>query len=164
MIQRLTLLLFCLSCWIGIAVPADEFPQRLVGLLEPGMHIGFGTSTTASDQHIEVLVWTKERFEMEVDARKMPIAELSDKYSVVAEGVKKLDSIQDARTAALGLTVQWAPLYSPTTVLHVGDDYVLFQSAESPQIRLAIPSDRIAAIRWGMNHPTLNRAPRSPKR
>ncbi|WP_147866904.1 hypothetical protein [Stieleria maiorica] len=158
MVQRLALLLACLSYCAGIAVPDDVFPKRLVGLLTPGMHVGYNSATTPG-QRIEVVAWSQERFEMELDARKMPIAELSRKYPAVAAAAARLKSTQDPRMDASELAVQWSPLYAPATVLHVGDDYVLIQSAESDQVRLAIPADRILAIRWGLNAPTLFQGP-----
>ncbi|QDV40696.1 hypothetical protein Enr13x_05320 [Stieleria neptunia] len=96
---------------------------------------------------------------MELDARKISFAKLTEKYPVVSEAAIKLESNKVNRLAPADFSTRWEPIYSPSIVLHVGADFVLLQSAESPGIRMAIPADRIAEIRWGVNHPTLTRGP-----
>jgi hypothetical protein len=135
---------------------ADEFPNEFISLLKPGMKAAVPYDVKDS-QGWEFLVMTKDRFEMELDGRRLDITQMCAKYPTVAKAVDEMrEKLADDRIPrGQEVVVAWDKSYTPVTIEHVGKNYVLFSVAGNEETRIAIPASRISAIRWGFSAPTI---------
>jgi hypothetical protein len=154
MTRNFIYIVFSSICSMGILCAADEYPNELIAFLAPEMKVGIDRDFKSTEDS-EIHIWSELRFQMELDARRLPFVELAEKYPTVAEAAEK----ERARTATHRneehLETIWRPQYSPMNILHVGKDYVLLQSAEDADSRVAIPVRRIAQVRWGATRPVI---------
>jgi hypothetical protein len=135
---------------------ADEFPDTFISLLKPGMKAAL-PSVSNESQTFEFFVMTNDRFEMELDARRLDIGQLCSKYPAVEDAVKELHEKFAEEPVPRGQEriFYWSNQYTPVTIEHVGKNYVLLRIAEMEEARIAIPAKRISAIRWGFKTPTI---------
>jgi hypothetical protein len=139
---------------------ADEFPGDLIGFLKPEMKIAVDASTKP-EGGIDIIVLTDERFALELDAKRLPFAELVDKYPAVSEAASQLRDANAGNKQLPQLRFQphWISQYTPMIVIHSGMNYVLLRSAENKEVQLAIRADRIDSIRWGVNSLPIGNSP-----
>lgn len=150
-------LIICLLSTTCSSVKAQtEFPQKLSGFLDEGMNVGLN-QTPGDENRFEIYIWTDVRFQMEVDARTLKFDELASKYPSISKNAQKLlaQRRSDPKLQNVELQVAWSPQFSPSVVTFVGADYILIKDAVNKEVRMAFRSERISAIRWGLNEPTL---------
>lgn len=151
------------------AVPS-ELPTEMLGFLTPGAHIGVYQSETRdgnSEPFFSLTLYEDDGYELAVDARKLSLDELCEKYPAVAKRAEKtladyekvliekaneLDAGKRYAEPTLSMQVSRRTLFC--TVIYVGDDYALLSYDKSKR-KWVLPKHMINRILWTKGLPHL---------
>jgi hypothetical protein len=140
----------------------SELPASLLGFVKPGMEIGIRSSS--KDSFFSIVIYDKEQFRFEKDARRLDLDELGQKYpKVLQETTKALAKWRSTMTDQLPPASE-GPLRQPPvepavaldldltvtlcTVVHATDDYILVTYGDDNTKRQAIAKQAVSHLRW----------------
>jgi len=136
----------------------DEFPKQLIGFLKAGQYVGV---STGRDTRTLVLIF-KNQTDMDIhrDSEEMSVDELRKKYPQVERQAIELLESKSANSNDLGsdskppkLEIARRAPMGYARVLHVGDDYVVFEYEDAH--RIAYSSNQIERITWSSGKASL---------